>query len=180
MLVLHWPAQHLPGRSGSPRAKPRPALTASTQAPPGSVLAFQRRKQRRKDAAKHLIQRLRVLTPPDQLCSQTQNSCHIRPFQKPSHLQTPTLQKWDRERHVSMDPCAARSEAAGPAGRGWRCWADTSMPSLHTLLPLAAAATWSDPEQTPGEGTDPAAWLKHRLLCPPCLFRHWVSKGDCY
>lgn len=48
----------------------------------------------RKDAAKHTIQGQRIVTPPGQLsAARHRNNCHGIPFQKPSHLQNPRLQK---------------------------------------------------------------------------------------
>lgn len=140
------------------RPKPKPALTAWTQAPKQAQFWPANTKESiagRKDAAEHPSQRQRLVTPPDQLSAAShRNSCHVVPFQKPSHLQNP---------HTAEEVGDGQSDAPSQpqccplrAGRGRQTWSasrpgeaaagDTSKPSLQTLLPLDTAATGSNPE----------------------------------
>lgn len=59
--------------------------------------------------------------PPGQpSAARHRNSCHVMPFQKPSHLQNPTLQKnWEMGRAMCPhNPSAACSEQAGASRHG--------------------------------------------------------------
>lgn len=181
MLVLHWPAQHLPGSFGSPETKTQTSaycFNPGTQA--GSVLAFKHCLKKASQAGK---------MQPNMQLHERGPWPHLANFLQPD-AGTTTFPK----AFASAKPDTAEEVGNGEsdvptapkcwplrAGRGQ--WARSASPlekPTQQMPPRRACRRCSPWLQLPREAIPSralgraevlSAWLEHRLLCLLCFFQ---------